>query len=193
MLSSTVYRFDVHVFPCIITILTVLIIVAGGSHTVSDSRKEIRISRCRSIKAMMYPPQRQFRRNTWKPLIYSTINGPKQNGRLLPIRRQKLRMARTRRNPPSTTRPKSRRTKTSNERNPSRNSTGGDENPLPKGNPPGPHDPNPRRFTIEARIYRPSSKPASQKLPIYVHFHGGGFFFGTLGSEDATCSRLAIM
>lgn len=46
--------------------------------------------------------------------------------------------------------------------------------------------------TIEARTYRPSSIPPTQKLPIYVHFHGGGFFFGTIGSEDATCTRLAL-
>lgn len=43
---------------------------------------------------------------------------------------------------------------------------------------------------LEARIYRPTSLPLSQPLPIYIHFHGGGFLFGTLSSEDATCSRL---
>ena len=46
--------------------------------------------------------------------------------------------------------------------------------------------------TIEARTYRPSSIPSSQKLPIYIHFHGGGFFFGSIGSEDATCSLIAL-
>lgn len=46
--------------------------------------------------------------------------------------------------------------------------------------------------SIEARTYRPSSAPTSQKLPIFLYFHGGGFFFGTIGSEDATCSRIAI-
>lgn len=44
--------------------------------------------------------------------------------------------------------------------------------------------------TLEARTYRPARLPPSQPLPIYVHFHGGGFLFGTLASEDATCSRL---
>lgn len=46
--------------------------------------------------------------------------------------------------------------------------------------------------TIEARTYRPSSVSTTQKLPIYIHFHGGGFFFGTIGSEDATCTRMAL-
>lgn len=34
--------------------------------------------------------------------------------------------------------------------------------------------------------------PASQPLPIYVHFHGGGFLLGTLSSEDANCSRVVV-
>lgn len=46
--------------------------------------------------------------------------------------------------------------------------------------------------TLEARSYRLSSIDSTKKLPIYIHFHGGGFFFGTLSSEDATCSRIAI-
>ncbi|KIW12827.1 hypothetical protein PV08_08014 [Exophiala spinifera] len=45
---------------------------------------------------------------------------------------------------------------------------------------------------IEARTYRPSSAPAEIQLPVYIHFHGGGFFFGTLDSEDAICARIAI-
>lgn len=45
---------------------------------------------------------------------------------------------------------------------------------------------------IEARAYRASSGDQSKALPIYLHFHGGGFFFGSLASEDATCSRIAI-
>ncbi|EEA28398.1 hypothetical protein TMatcc_003272 [Talaromyces marneffei ATCC 18224] len=44
--------------------------------------------------------------------------------------------------------------------------------------------------TLAARIYRPASLPLSHPLPIYIHFHGGGFLFGTLSSEDASCSRL---
>ncbi|KAK3700471.1 hypothetical protein LTR37_015975 [Vermiconidia calcicola] len=46
--------------------------------------------------------------------------------------------------------------------------------------------------SLEARSYRPSSVNASQSLPIYLHFHGGGFFFGTLRSEDSICSRIAV-
>jgi acetyl esterase/lipase len=47
-------------------------------------------------------------------------------------------------------------------------------------------------YVLEARCYRNSSDPAEKLLPIYIHFHGGGFLFGTLSSEDAICSRLAI-
>lgn len=47
-------------------------------------------------------------------------------------------------------------------------------------------------YALEARSYRSSSAPAAEPLPIYIHFHGGGFLFGTLSSEDAICSRLAI-
>ncbi|KAH8682084.1 Alpha/Beta hydrolase protein [Xylariales sp. PMI_506] len=46
--------------------------------------------------------------------------------------------------------------------------------------------------SIEARSYRPSSADPADRLPVYVHLHGGGFLFGTLSSEDAICSRLAI-
>ena len=45
---------------------------------------------------------------------------------------------------------------------------------------------------LKARSYRPTSIPADIRLPIYIHFHGGGFLFGTLDSEDATCARIAI-
>lgn len=31
-----------------------------------------------------------------------------------------------------------------------------------------------------------------QSLPVYIHLHGGGFLFGTLSSEDATCSRIVV-
>lgn len=47
-------------------------------------------------------------------------------------------------------------------------------------------------YQLEARSYRPSVVSPTQILPIYIHFHGGGFLFGTLSSEDAICSRLAI-
>ena len=36
------------------------------------------------------------------------------------------------------------------------------------------------------------SASPTEILPIYMHFHGGGFLFGTLSSEDAICSRLAV-
>ncbi|KAJ5436686.1 Alpha/beta hydrolase fold-3 [Penicillium cf. griseofulvum] len=47
-------------------------------------------------------------------------------------------------------------------------------------------------YKLEARSYRPISASPTEKLPIYMHFHGGGFLFGTLSSEDAICSRLAV-
>ena len=45
--------------------------------------------------------------------------------------------------------------------------------------------------SIEARSYRPASKDASETLPVYLYFHGGGYLFGTLSSEDAKCSLIA--
>ncbi|KAL0780335.1 hypothetical protein CaCOL14_001670 [Colletotrichum acutatum] len=45
--------------------------------------------------------------------------------------------------------------------------------------------------TLEARTYRPKAA-GDGPLPVYLYFHGGGFLFGTLTSEDATCSRIAI-
>jgi acetyl esterase/lipase len=45
---------------------------------------------------------------------------------------------------------------------------------------------------IEGRTYRPADISQAEKLPLYIHFHGGGFLFGTLSSEDATCSRIAL-
>lgn len=46
--------------------------------------------------------------------------------------------------------------------------------------------------TIEARTYRSVKKDASEKLPVYLYFHGGGFLFGTLSSEDPLCAQTAI-
>jgi acetyl esterase/lipase len=43
---------------------------------------------------------------------------------------------------------------------------------------------------LEARTYRPAGVPISARLPVYLRLHGGGFLFGTLASEDATCSRI---
>lgn len=45
---------------------------------------------------------------------------------------------------------------------------------------------------LEARTYRSSVFAQDESLPIYIHFHGGGFLFGTLQSEDAICSRIAL-
>jgi acetyl esterase/lipase len=46
--------------------------------------------------------------------------------------------------------------------------------------------------SIEARSYRPATSKEGEKLPVYLYFHGGGFLFGTLGSEDAACAGLAL-
>ncbi|CZR37519.1 uncharacterized protein FPRO_02220 [Fusarium proliferatum ET1] len=45
---------------------------------------------------------------------------------------------------------------------------------------------------IEARSYRPVDAADDAQLPIYIHLHGGGYLFGTLSSEDAISSRVAI-
>lgn len=45
---------------------------------------------------------------------------------------------------------------------------------------------------IESRSYRPALVDEHEKLPTYMHLHGGGFLFGTLASEDAICARIAI-
>ena len=45
-------------------------------------------------------------------------------------------------------------------------------------------------FSIPAKIYRPESADPKEILPIYVFYHGGGFLYGTLSSEDAACSRI---
>lgn len=41
-------------------------------------------------------------------------------------------------------------------------------------------------------MYRPRRLPANALLPVYLFFHGGGFLFGTLDSEDATCQRIVM-
>jgi acetyl esterase/lipase len=46
--------------------------------------------------------------------------------------------------------------------------------------------------TIEARSYQSLETEGEKPLPIYMHFHGGGFLFGTLASEDAICSKIAV-
>ena len=45
-------------------------------------------------------------------------------------------------------------------------------------------------FKLEARTYRPADVDPSERLPVYIHLHGGGYLFGTLSSEDAICSRI---
>ncbi|KAF2744625.1 putative lipase/esterase [Sporormia fimetaria CBS 119925] len=47
-------------------------------------------------------------------------------------------------------------------------------------------------FGLEARTYRPREVPETEVLPVYLHLHGGGFIFGTLASEDASCGRIAL-
>ncbi|CAK7564048.1 MAG: hypothetical protein SEPTF4163_001931 [Sporothrix epigloea] len=55
-------------------------------------------------------------------------------------------------------------------------------------------------FALQGRLYWPSSvAKLSQSLSaatagpaIYMHLHGGGYFFGSLASEDAICASLAI-
>lgn len=46
--------------------------------------------------------------------------------------------------------------------------------------------------SIQARSYRPVGEDKSENLPIYLYFHGGGFLFGSLNSEDATCAQTAV-
>lgn len=46
--------------------------------------------------------------------------------------------------------------------------------------------------TIEARTYRSVKKDKSEKLPVYIYFHGGGFIFGSIASEDFVCAQTAI-
>ena len=46
--------------------------------------------------------------------------------------------------------------------------------------------------SIEARTYRPVSADKDAALPLYIHYHGGGYCFGTLDSEDAICGRIAL-
>lgn len=44
--------------------------------------------------------------------------------------------------------------------------------------------------TIPARIYRPQGKRG--KLPLYISFHGGGFYFGNLDSDDVSCRLTSV-
>lgn len=46
--------------------------------------------------------------------------------------------------------------------------------------------------SVETRTYLSLESNKSEKLPVYIYFHGGGFIFGTLNSEDSTCAQTAI-
>jgi acetyl esterase/lipase len=46
--------------------------------------------------------------------------------------------------------------------------------------------------SIQARTYLSVKANKSEKLPVYLYFHGGGFIFGSLESEDAACANTAI-
>ncbi|PMD43106.1 alpha/beta-hydrolase [Hyaloscypha variabilis F] len=43
-------------------------------------------------------------------------------------------------------------------------------------------------YLIPTRIYTPRAQAGI--LPIYIFYHGGGFIYGTLDSEDAACCRI---
>ncbi|KAK4150367.1 Alpha/Beta hydrolase protein [Chaetomidium leptoderma] len=47
--------------------------------------------------------------------------------------------------------------------------------------------------TLEARTYqlKPDDRDGGA-LPVYMHFHGGGFHVGSLSSEDGICARIAV-
>lgn len=44
---------------------------------------------------------------------------------------------------------------------------------------------------IAVRTYRSNDADANSLLPAYIFYHGGGFLFGTILSEDAGCARIA--
>ncbi|KAJ9606666.1 hypothetical protein H2200_008674 [Cladophialophora chaetospira] len=44
---------------------------------------------------------------------------------------------------------------------------------------------------IPIRVYRSNDADADMHLPAYIFYHGGGFLFGSISSEDAACSRIA--
>lgn len=45
---------------------------------------------------------------------------------------------------------------------------------------------------IEGRSYRSKMALITELTAVYIHLHGGGFVFGTLSSEDAICTRIAL-
>ena len=46
--------------------------------------------------------------------------------------------------------------------------------------------------SIQLRSYRPVKTPEEELTPLYIHFQGGGFMYGSLDGEDAICARIAI-
>ncbi|KAL8419267.1 hypothetical protein RB594_002471 [Gaeumannomyces avenae] len=47
--------------------------------------------------------------------------------------------------------------------------------------------------TVPARTYQlKETKGQKGLLPVYMHLHGGGFYFGTIASEDGICARIAV-
>jgi len=50
---------------------------------------------------------------------------------------------------------------------------------------PGPHGP------IPVRIYRTIASKTSDRLPVLMYFHGGGFMIGDLDTHDVVCRSLA--
>jgi acetyl esterase len=44
---------------------------------------------------------------------------------------------------------------------------------------------------IPLRYYRPIGSPATQKLPVLVYYHGGGWVIGDLDTHDTLCRQLA--
>ncbi|KAL1903160.1 hypothetical protein Sste5346_000444 [Sporothrix stenoceras] len=44
---------------------------------------------------------------------------------------------------------------------------------------------------IQVRVYHPTAS-GDCALPVYIFFHGGGYFLGSLDTEDANCRHLAL-
>ncbi|KIH88556.1 hypothetical protein SPBR_07579 [Sporothrix brasiliensis 5110] len=46
--------------------------------------------------------------------------------------------------------------------------------------------------SIPVRVYRPTAAAGDDGLAVYIFFHGGGYFLGSLDTEDANCRHLAL-
>ncbi|PYI01501.1 alpha/beta-hydrolase [Aspergillus sclerotiicarbonarius CBS 121057] len=54
-----------------------------------------------------------------------------------------------------------------------------------------PRDKDPQSNRMHIRVYTPKrAEHCGVPLPVYVHFHGGGFLNGNLNTEDANCARI---